>query len=70
MQVYVDGTAGTATLNSGGYASYPDISFGLASAGGSYMTGALAEIVSYNRLLTTAERQQVEVFLKAKHGTP
>lgn len=35
-----------------------------------YLTGAIAEVVIYTRLLASAERQQVEAYLRAKHGTP
>ena len=36
----------------------------------SYLGGAYAEIITYNRVLTTTERQQVESYLKTKYGTP
>ena len=35
-----------------------------------YVAYRCAEIITYNRVLSTAERQQVEGWLKAKHGTP
>jgi hypothetical protein len=32
--------------------------------------GDIAEVVIYDRALTTTERQQVEAYLKAKYETP
>ena len=39
-------------------------------AGNSGRVTRLAEFLVYNRVLTDPERQQVEAYLKAKHGTP
>lgn len=37
---------------------------------GAATNAAYAEIIVYNRILTTTERQQVEAYLKRKYGTP
>ena len=35
-----------------------------------YWLGDVAEIIGYNRVLSTPERQQVESYLKGKWATP
>jgi hypothetical protein len=42
----------------------------LTSKDSQFFTGDMAEVLIWNRVLTTAERQQVEKYLKLKWGTP
>lgn len=69
--IYVDG----AEIGAGGGITGGFTGTGFRRIGGSFgstkaFAGVMAEIVVYTRVLSTAERQQVEVYLKAKHGTP
>jgi hypothetical protein len=44
--------------------------FGSYRGAQNFWWGDLAEMIIYDRALSTSERQQVEAYLKAKYGTP
>lgn len=43
---------------------------GARQGGGQNVPALIAEVIQYNRILTTPERQSVEAYLKTKYGTP
>ncbi len=67
--IYLDGTqvgsgsANTSNLNG-------TVAVGAYSAPSNYWKGEIAEILWYNTVLSTGNRQAVEAYLKAKWGTP
>lgn len=69
-QMYVNGVAGgVGNAGTNGLTDGYSLSVNAASSG-DYVQGAFAEVIVYNRILTNAERLQVEAYLKTKHGTP
>ena len=44
--------------------------FGSQNGSNYFWWGDLAELIIYDRALSSSERQQIEAYLKAKYGTP
>lgn len=66
--VFSNGSEIALVANSGGYNSSAQISQIYIGAGNQKYTGTIAEVIAYNGLLTTAQRQIVEGYLASKWG--
>ena len=67
--LYFNGTAGPTGTGFGGLPSESTILIGYSGGGGLYLSGTLSEVILFNTVLTTFERQQVEGYLAWKWGT-
>jgi hypothetical protein len=70
-QFYLNGANDTDSSGAGFYNERSEIVIGNGGARGSFnqqFEGAIMEIVAYNRVLTTPERQQVETYLNNKYA--
>ena len=68
---FVNGaTAGTSSGLGAFVATTVNIGSGGSAGGAEFFNGGMAELIRYDRVLSAVERQQVEAYLKAKHGTP
>ena len=67
-QIYVNGSLAAADTNSTNLSSYPGPTFGKYPSGGTFWTGFIGEFITYNAVLTTIQRQQVEGYLAWKWG--
>jgi hypothetical protein len=67
-QIWQDGASFTS--GNAGAAAMGGLTMGAAYTGGANADEDTFELIIYNRLLTTDERQQVERYLKLKWGTP
>ena len=71
--LWVNGVSQTLTGSGAMTSSGLGITVGYVGATGlaaDFAAVAVADFIIYNRVLSTVERQQVEAYLKAKHGTP
>lgn len=67
LQVFVDGTAGTAVSHTGAFSANR---IGHYSTATYRLQGDLGELLIYTRDLPSAERAQVRAYLRARWGTP
>jgi hypothetical protein len=67
---YADGTSLGATIANAWSGSTIFNSIGFSGAGTGYSNGDIAEILLYNNIISTTDRQAVENYLKTKYGTP
>jgi hypothetical protein len=73
VEIWVDGVSNGPTVATGTPTVLANQALTIGanqSAGFQFFQGDIAEVIAYNRVLTTTERQQVESYLKTKWGTP
>jgi hypothetical protein len=67
LQFFLKGIS-TGTANISVTDIVPGFSLGVEGWQGGYLTGNISEVLVYNRVLSSAEQQQVEVYLADKYG--
>ena len=68
---FLNGVAGDSTSVTASTTLSSVAAIGSSAAGTSeFLAGNVAELILYNRVISAAERLQVQTYLKTKHGTP